>query len=240
MKPLIKALKIIVPLIMVYIMFTAINSCREHKQEVERLNGVISSMPQRSGESFVDSIMIPVYKDSVIVHHQIKVIKRYQSQSIEESSVSVTYADSIARALKVGVKEIERLTKINTKLKGELKKKDIILKNLKENEIKWKNKYIEISANTQDSTINYTYNADISIIDFSKKKHWYSKREHFTALTSSDPNFKINGVQKYEQKIDIKCPKTQLGFQGGYGLVLAGDNVKLAPYLGLGINFKIF
>ncbi|MGV4404433.1 hypothetical protein ACQ1PF_05335, partial [Ornithobacterium rhinotracheale] len=44
-------------------------------KEIERLNRVIQNQPQRESETFVDSIMIPVYRDSIIEHQQIKLIE---------------------------------------------------------------------------------------------------------------------------------------------------------------------
>ncbi|MGV4442016.1 hypothetical protein ACQ1QT_11370, partial [Ornithobacterium rhinotracheale] len=89
-------------------------------KEIERLNRVIQNQPQRESETFVDSIMIPVYLYIIIEHQQIKLIEREAHRSILESSIPTTYADSIAKALKIGTSEIERLTKVNAKLQGKL------------------------------------------------------------------------------------------------------------------------
>lgn len=209
-------------------------------KEIERLNRVIQNQPQRESEIFVDSLVIPVYRDSIIEHQQIKLIEREAHRSITESSIPTTYADSIAKALKIGTSEIERLTKVNAKLQGKLDNQNLVIEDLKANEIRWKNRYIDVVTNLTDSTINYTYNADISVIDYEKREKWYKAKKHYTALTSSDPNFRINGVQRYEKLIDVKCPSVKFGVQSGYGAVYIDNNFRLAPYVGVGINFNLF
>lgn len=229
--------RIAVALAFVIAFFSAVKGCYEQKRENQRLRGVINTLPQRSAEPFVDSLVIPIYRDSVIYQTQLKTLQRTQHASVQESSVPNTYADSVAKALKIGLREIERLTRINTQLRGELKKKDIQVGALKQNEIRWKNRYIEIAANVQDSSVEYRYNAKLSFIDFSKKEHWYAKRQYFTAVYSEDPNLRINGVQQYIQPITLDCPRWNVGVQGGYGAVYVDSRVRLAPYIGVGLQW---
>ncbi|MCK0201368.1 hypothetical protein [Ornithobacterium rhinotracheale] len=191
-------------------------------------------------ERILDTIPFLIRKDNVVDTTKITIYERRQSRTITGSTIPQTYADSLAKALKIGTSEIERLTKVNAKLQGELSKKNITIENLKENEIRWKNRYIDVVTNLTDSTINYTYNADISVVDYQKREKWYKAKKHYTALTSSDPNFRINGVQRYEKLIEVKCPSVKFGVQSGYGAVYIDNNFRLAPYVGVGINFNLF
>lgn len=212
------------------------------KKENQRLASVISSNPQREFEPVLDTIYETIVnrKDTLVRKYQI--IKRLQQKHVGESSIPVTYLDSVARALKVGEKAITEQTRINADLKKQLTKKDLQISKLESRVYHWKNENAEIIANLKDSTASVSYDAKITVTDYSKKPNWFSRPEYYTAISTDDQDLKINGVQRFEQKIDVKCSRLNFGLQGGLGIVSPlfddANNIYPGYYLGTGVQFN--
>ncbi|MXV39385.1 hypothetical protein GO491_11970 [Flavobacteriaceae bacterium Ap0902] len=217
------------------------------KAEKKHLNEVIASTPQRTTEQFIDSVIVPIYREKDTLITKYKIVKRMQHNNIRESSIPTTYLDSVARALEVGKKAITKINRIETKANIELKKKDLVIQE-KEQKIEklekeiwhWKNENSEVFANLTDSTARVKYNAKITVTDFSKRPNWYSGRQHYTAISTDDPNLKINGFQTFEQKINVQCSKLGIGAYVGYGAQLNNGLVQVGPQIGVGIRYDLF
>lgn len=172
----------------------------------------------------------------------------------------ITYVnDTLVKALNKGLAykvEVQNLTKINAMLKDSLSKKNLVINSVNKDVITWKSKYIEIQSNLKDSTVKYTYNAQLDIIDYSKKESLFGSRKQYVSVSSPDKNLKINNLENYTK--DIKTPKDfvelNLKIQGLYfnqslipyggGELLFNPDGKFKPILGYGYiynkSLKIF
>ena len=150
----------------------------------------------------------------------------------------ITYVnDTLVKALNKGLAykvQVQNLTKINAQLKDSLSKKDVVINTVNKDVISWKTKYIEIESNVKDSTVKYRYNAQLDIVDYSKKTTLFGARKQYIAVSSPDKNLKINNVENFTK--DIKTPKDfvelNLKAQGLY------INKQIIPYGGAELLFN--
>jgi len=145
--------------------------------------------------------------------------------------------DTIVKALNKGLAyklQVQNLTKINAVLKDSLSKKNVLIQNVNKDVIAWKTNFIEIEANFKDSTAKYNYNAQLDVLDYSKKESLFGERKQYIAVTSPDKNFKINSVENYTKEIKQKKDFLELNakIQGLY------INKQLIPYGGLDLLFN--
>lgn len=145
--------------------------------------------------------------------------------------------DTLKPALKEGLRyktEVTKLTRVIGVLQDSLSKKNIVVNAVKSDLITWKTKYIEISANAKDSTAKYTYNAQLDIAEYNRRKNLFSKKEQVIAISSPDKNLKINGVDNFTKTIKPKKDILQLNLKV-QGLYL---NKILIPYGGAELLFN--
>ncbi|ATL41826.1 hypothetical protein CQS02_00170 [Elizabethkingia miricola] len=192
-------------------------------------------------KSKVDTIVLEKYinKQDSTTHgkfqeKQGEVIKNYVTNKY------MTYVqDTLAPALNIATSKIDELTRANIILEGKLKITRYELDENKKARMFYENKYIQIVANS-DSTINYKYNAIVDIAKF-KQRNWFLGKEHtYIDISSPDPNFKINGVEHFKKRIDIKPKHWGIGIQGGYYYVPALNQIYPAFGLGISYNFIRF
>lgn len=150
----------------------------------------------------------------------------------------ITYVnDTLVKALNKGLAykvEVQNLTKINAMLKDSLSKKNVVINSVNKDVIAWKTKYIEIQSNSKDSTVKYTYNAQLDIVDYAKKESLFGGKKQYVAVSSPDKNLKINNVDNFTKA--IKTPKDfvelNLKVQGLY------LNKRIIPYGGAELLFN--
>lgn len=214
-----------------------------NKKRLASMEQMDNGLDQRF-EPVIDTIFQTIIheRDTTILKYQI--IKRNQHNNVVESTINPSYLDSLTRALNVGKDAVTEVNRIVTQLNKKLHKKDLIIADLKNKEtantFHWKTKNADIIANLEDSTAIVKYDAKITVTDYSKKPNWFTSREYYTAISTDDEDLKINGVQMYEQKANVKCSKIGIGIQTGYGAVYTDHQFKLAPYVGFGLNWKVF
>lgn len=215
----------------------------DSNRENARLHDVIAAAPQRGEEVAVDTIYETIIneKDTTIVRYQI--YDRVQHGSVVESSISVSYADSLKRALKIGndaKKALTKVTRMNTDLSKKLQAKDLKHEQLQNQIWHWKNENSEVIARLSDSIAEVKYNAKITVTEYSKKPNWFAQREYYTAISTDDEDLKINGVQMFEQKAEVKCSRFNLGGYAGYGAQLNDGLIKVGPQIGFGLTYDLF
>ena len=150
----------------------------------------------------------------------------------------ITYVnDTLVKAFNRGLAykvQVQNLTKINAQLKDSLSKKDVVINTVNKDVIAWKTKYIQIESNSKDSTVKYAYNAQLDIVDYSKKTTLFGARKQYIAVSTTDKNLKINNVENFTK--DIKTPKDfvelNLKAQGLY------INKQIIPYGGAELLFN--
>lgn len=161
--------------------------------------------------------------------------------------------DTLVPALNKGVRykaEVTQLTRINAALKDSLTKANINAKNARKDVIEWQTKYITIAANAKDSTVNYAYNAQLDIAEFSRKESLFGEKKTYISVTSPDKNFRINGVENFTKEIKDKKDWLRLSGKiqglyindaitpyGGLELVFAPDS-RLSPNIGAGYFYN--
>lgn len=181
-----------------------------------------------------------------------------KTEEVQNDDISESHTESYLRyvndtlvpALKIANNKINGLTKINAVLQDSLTKKDIVLNSIKsgkqKDEITWKTKYIEITANMKDSTAKYNYNAQIDLLKYQERESIFKDKKTVIAVTSPDKNLKVNGVTNFTKKfppskdfLEVNLKLQGLYLQnalipyGGAELLLNPDG-KLKPIVGYG------
>ncbi|QWT88102.1 hypothetical protein KBP46_09870 [Chryseobacterium sp. PCH239] len=112
--------------------------------------------------------------------------------------------DTLAPALNIATEKIDELTRAKFILEGQLKASK---EQREKDRIYYENKYMQIVSNTADSTINYKYNAIVDVVKYNEKKWLLGPEKTYIDISSPDKNMKINGVEHFKKRIDIKPKK---------------------------------
>ena len=160
-----------------------------------------------------------------------EVIKNYITKNY------MTYVqDTLAPALDIATSRIEELTRTKLTLEGQLKAFKTELDANKKARIFYENKYMQIVSNTGDSTIDYKYNAIVDVVKYQDRKWLLGKENTYIDISSPDKNMKINGVEHFKKRIDVKPKRFGLGIQAGYYYVPAAN--QFYPGLGIGVSYN--
>ena len=146
--------------------------------------------------------------------------------------------DTLAPALKIAVSKIDELTRVKAKLEGELKAEKMTVNETTKEKTFYKNKYLSIVTDQRDSTLQYSYNAEINIVKYDEKKSFLSKSKTYIDISSPDKNFKINGVENFKKEIYIKPRRFGLGLQAGY--YYSPELDRFVPGVGIGVSYNLF
>ncbi|MCQ9638592.1 hypothetical protein MP478_04255 [Chryseobacterium sp. WG14] len=147
----------------------------------------------------------------------------------------MTYVqDTLAPALNIATEKIDELTRAKFTLEGQLK----AVKDQREKDrIYYENKYMQIVSNTLDSTIKYKYNAIVDVVKYQDRKWLLGKENTYIDISSPDKNMKINGVEHFKKRLDVKPKRIGIGIQAGYYYV-PGSN-QFQPGIGIGISYNL-
>ncbi len=149
----------------------------------------------------------------------------------------MTYvSDTLAPALNIAQDKIDELTRAKFTLEGQLKATKIELDVNKKARIFYENKYLQIVSNTADSTVDYKYNAIVDVAKYTDRKWLFGKEKTYIDISSPDKNMKINGVEHFKKRIDVKPKRFGLGIQAGYYYVPAAN--QFYPGFGLGVSYN--
>lgn len=150
----------------------------------------------------------------------------------------MTYVqDTLAPALDIATNKINELTRANLILEGRLKATKTELDENKKARVFYQNKYIQVVSNTADSTIDYKYNAIVDVVKYNEKKWLLGDEKTYIDISSPDKNLKINGVEHFKKRLDVKPKKWGIGIQGGYYYVPAAN--QFYPGFGIGISYNL-
>ena len=145
-------------------------------------------------------------------------------------------SDTLAPALNIAAEKINELTRAKFTLEGQLKATKVELDENKKAKVFFQNKYLQIVSNVADSTIDYKYNAVIDIVKYQEKKWLLGKENTYVDISSPDKNLKINGVEHFKKRIDVKPKKWGIGIQAGYYYVPASN--QFYPGFGIGVSYN--
>lgn len=147
----------------------------------------------------------------------------------------ITYVqDTLAPALNIATEKIDELTRAKFTLEGQLKASKI---QREKDRIYYENKYLKIASNTSDSTIEYKYNAIVDIVKYNERKWLLGTEKTYIDISSPDKNMKINGVEHFKKRIDIRPKRIGFGIQAGY-YYIPGVN-QFYPGFGIGISYNL-
>lgn len=161
-------------------------------------------------------------------------IKSQILQNNISKNTSEYVKDTLVPALKIASEQITEYKRITAKLEGELKIAKIERDNMNNQRVFYKNKYLSIV--TQDSTLNYSYNATLDIVNYPKKGGFFKGSKEYIDISSPDKNFKVNGAENFIKEIYIKPKRFGIGFNGGY--VFVPELGKFYPAFGVGLSYN--
>ena len=147
----------------------------------------------------------------------------------------MTYVqDTLAPALNIATEKIDELTRAKFILEGQLKASK---EQREKDRIFYENKYMQIVSNTVDSTLNYKYNAVVDIVKYNERKWLLGKENTYIDISSPDKNMKINGVEHFKKRIEVRPKRFGFGIQAGYYYVPAAN--QFYPGFGLGVSYNL-
>ncbi|ROI02950.1 hypothetical protein EGI16_12330 [Chryseobacterium sp. G0240] len=150
----------------------------------------------------------------------------------------ITYVqDTLGPALNIAAEKIDELTRAKFTLEGQLKATKIELDANKKERVYYKNKYLQIATNAADSTLDYKYNAIVDVVKYNERKWLLGSEKTYIDISSPDKNMKINGVEHFKKRIDVKPKKIGFGIQAGY-YYIPGTN-QFYPGFGIGISYNL-
>lgn len=157
-----------------------------------------------------------------------EIIKNYVTKNY------MTYvSDTLAPALNIALEKVDELTRAKFTLEGKLKASET---QREKDRVFYQNKYMQIVSNSSDSTVNYKYDAIVDVVKYSDRKWLLGKENTYIDISSPDKNMKINGVEHFKKKIDMKPKRVGLGIQAGYYYVPSAN--QFYPGFGLGISYN--
>jgi len=145
-----------------------------------------------------------------------------------------TYAiDTLAPALKIAADKITELTRVNATLKGELAASRKTTDEYGNIAREFQSKYFKAIA-TNDS-LKYEYDAVLDVVAYTKREWALGKEKKYIDISSPDPNFRVNGVQRFKKELTEFKTQFQAGFELGsmiaprYGYIYSGIKFRYNP-----------
>lgn len=198
-----------------------------------------------TNNTIVDTLVI--YKDANSANHALIKYNPEAKQELKNAISKEFYSyttDTLAPALQIAQKEIDRLIRINAKLKGiiEATSKDTV-----EKKTIYEGPYMKI-VTINDSAAQYSYNAELNFIDYHKKSGFLGRDLYYTDISSPDTSFTIYGVQTYRRYFTPVKDKVAVSavaglsighrasFHTGLRLRFNPDGI-ISPYAGAGREF---
>jgi|GEM_PF-5234380 len=168
-------------------------------------------------------------------------------------------ADTLAPILKIKEQQITELTRVKAELSGELraayKTIDTLRNGARDSIITYKGPYMELSTHSNSQTVRYRYHALLNILGYRKRKNAFSRYRNFIDVSSPDPNFRINGLERYKKQVSFTKNKMALSWNSHlvmglkdqrYNRLSTGLNLniapegRLSPYVGAGYLFSLY
>jgi hypothetical protein len=186
-----------------------------------------------------DTIYLPVWKNpkDSTSHGTFKPVEGELVNNYITKNYMSYVSDTLAPALNIAQEKIDELTRAKFSLEGQLKATKTELDVNKKARVFYESKYIQIVSNVADSTVDYKYNAIVDVVKFQDKKWLLGKENTYIDISSPDKNMKINGVEHFKKRIDVKPKRFGLGVQAGYYYVPSAN--QFYPALGVGVSYNL-
>lgn len=159
------------------------------------------------------------------------------SASVKEPAVSPGLIDTVSQAIGILKKQVQELTVVNTKMRAELLLAEKVI-NGKEVVYEYRDKWADIkfrppADSISKGTFDLSYNADLTIAQYWKRKWILGAKRSYIDIYSNDPRTTIQSVKKLT--VEQRQPLLGLRLQG-----VAETNLRRAETLaGPGLQFDI-
>lgn len=192
-------------------------------------------------ESKIEKPVLPdveIYTSAIdsTIHASIKENKGIDPKNYVTNKYYSYVSDTLAPALKIKMNEVKELTQVKAKLEGELKAAKIEVDKNKNKTYYYNSRYFSATAKDGDSSLQYSYNAELNLTKYEKRKSFFKDKKTYIDISSPDKNLKINGVENFTKDITIPPTKFGIGVQAGYGI---NSELKIAPYIGVGLSYNL-
>lgn len=149
--------------------------------------------------------------------------------------VSKDYADTLARALNIAVRQIDRLERYTLTLEDSI----VGLKSVDSLGVSWasiKDNVFDIRYNIDSNIFYPRVNLGIDIIGHTEKRHFFARREVVNTVVVNDPRIRINNVRQINR---ITLP-SRFGLDITAGAVLTPQGLTYGVGAGLGYRLIEF
>jgi hypothetical protein len=129
-----------------------------------------------------------------------------------EQASYIGVLDTAAIRIKIQAKQIESLTIINSQLVAKDLKATKIINDLGQAVFKYKDKYVDLSFRpptvndtlnpNNDAAFDFTYNADLEIVQYQKRKWFLGEKRSYIDIASNDARTTISGVKRLTVRQD--------------------------------------
>ena len=171
-----------------------------------------------------DSVVHTVFQDRLINN----------TTNEKQIAIGKTFADSLESALKMSIDKINQVTKVNARLEAKLA---LITK---QNGTKTHQyQFLNLSYNPENDSLQVAYNLQLNEARYQQKKWLFGTPQNYINVYSDDPRITINSLKSYRIK-EAPPNRFGIGFNAGYGIGIDRNNVRLIPYVGVGLNYNLF
>lgn len=202
-------------------------------------------MPEERPPGKEPKVEVPIetrFKDSagnehVVIKDGKNVIARAEIKNPERPRNII---DSSAALLKIATSEIQRVTRINSLTKDSLLRARTVINALSgQLAYRYKDKFVDLEFippidTTGTGIFNFSYNADLNIVQYQKRKWFLGAKESFIDISSTDPRTTIRGVKQLTVK--QKTPQFGLRLQASGNYNLYNDNAGFGPAIRVDIG----
>ncbi|MDM1138896.1 hypothetical protein [Empedobacter sp. R132-2] len=204
----------------------AIRECHKSTEKEQQFNDLVSTGAKATviKEYIRDSIEHVVYQDRVIP----------DNEAAKRLALSKSYADSLEKALKISLNKIDQVTKVNAELKAKVQ-----LKPNEANNLVYQDRWLKLNYNQDSNQVAVNYDVGLNIARYSDKSWFLGKKTNYIDVYSDDPRVTIKGLQTFRVEEKKESPFS-VGVQLGYGIYQQNNQIKTTPYVGLGLNLKLF
>jgi hypothetical protein len=104
------------------------------------------------------------------------------------------------------------------------------------NRIEYKDKWTEVKGEIKHDTVNLdiTITDSIQVVQYEKRKNWFSKKKTYIDVFNSNPNVQVNNIRHYEVK---QQPKR---WSVGIGITYGWNGTQWQPSVGVSLTRKLF
>lgn len=200
--------------------------------ELDKKEHQISELIELSGKN---EVVNNYYRDSI--KHTVFKEKIVETINEKQLAIGKTYADSLEKALKISIKKIDQVSKINAELVARLKLREFTQSN-GDKVLTHKDKYLNLNYYPNTDSVDFRYNIRLNEARHKDRKWLFGKTNYYVDVFSDDPRVKINGLNSYRIRGQPQS-RWGIGLHAGYGVAVNNGVLQTTPVIGLGINYNL-